>query len=117
VDTGIFQTAPVLDSAEEIGLEEGEEIPAHLRPLAVPMSDLLEVLPHVHFIQAKFFDVDDDLVDQHVPWPEIIRTLTDANWSGWLSSEYEGTRKPYRAADQVRRQHALLRQLLSDPQA
>jgi sugar phosphate isomerase/epimerase len=111
IDTGIFNTAPVLELSEEIEVEEGEEVPAHLRPLAVPMADLVEVLPHVHFIQAKFAEVDDDLNDLHVPWGEIIPTLTDAGWSGWLSSEYEGRREPGRGRDQVRRQHALLRSL------
>jgi sugar phosphate isomerase/epimerase len=111
IDTGIFNTAPVLELSEEIELAEGEEIPAHLQPLAVPMADLVEVLPHVHFIQAKFAEVDDDLNDLHVPWAQIIPTLQDAGWSGWLSSEYEGRREPYRGRDQVRRQHALLRSL------
>jgi hypothetical protein len=31
------------------------------------MADLAEILPHVHFIQAKFFEIDDDLHDLHVP--------------------------------------------------
>jgi sugar phosphate isomerase/epimerase len=75
------------------------------------MSDLVEVLPHVHFIQAKFAEVDDDLHDLHVPWADIIPTLQDNDWSGWLSSEYEGRREAYRGADQVRRQHALIRSL------
>ena len=110
IDTGIFNTAPVLELSEEIEVEDGE-IPMHLRPLAVPMADLAEVLPHTHFIQAKFAEVDDDLNDLHVPWGDIIPTLQDAGWSGWLSSEYEGRRDPYRGRDQVRRQHALLRSL------
>jgi sugar phosphate isomerase/epimerase len=111
IDTGIFQTAPVRDYAEEIEAEEGEEVPAHLRPLAVPMTDLVEVLPHTHFIQAKFFAIDDELVDQHVPWGDIVPTLLGAGWSGWLSSEYEGRRELGRGRDQVRRQHALVRSL------
>ena len=82
-----------------------------LRPLRVPMSDLAEVLPHTHFIQAKFFEIDDDLHDLHVPWGDIVPTLEKAGWNGWLSSEYEGRREPYRGRDQVRRQHALLRSL------
>ncbi|MGY1802464.1 DUF6379 domain-containing protein [Blastococcus sp. SYSU D00922] len=110
IDTGIFNTEPVLELSEEIEVEDGE-IPMHLRPLAVPMADLVEVLPHVHFIQAKFAEVDDDLNDLHVPWGQIIPTLQEAGWSGWLSSEYEGRRDPYRGRDQVRRQHALLRTL------
>ena len=112
IDTGIFQTAPVLElRPRRSRSDEGEEVPAHLRPLAVPMADLVEVLPHVHFIQAKFFEIDDDLHDLHVPWADIIPTLQRAGWSGWLSSEYEGRREPGRGRDQVRRQHALLRSL------
>ena len=111
IDTGIFNTAPVLELSEEIESVDGGEVPEHLRPLAVPMADLVEVLPHVHFIQAKFAEVDDDLHDLHVPWGEIVPTLLKHGWSGWLSSEYEGRREPYRGADQVRRQHALLRTL------
>ncbi|CAL9387160.1 hypothetical protein SUDANB145_01192 [Streptomyces sp. enrichment culture] len=75
------------------------------------MSDLADVLPHVHFIQAKFFEIDDRLTDLHIPWPKIIATLRTAGWQGWLSSEYEGRREPYRGREQVRRQHALLRAL------
>ena len=108
VDTGIFQTTSVRDYAEEIEVEEGEEVPAHLRALAVPMSDLLAILPHVHFIQTKFFEIDDELNDLNLPWSDIVSTLKSAGWNGWLSSEYEGRREPGRGRDQVRRQHALL---------
>jgi sugar phosphate isomerase/epimerase len=112
IDTGIFQTAAVLENAESLGTDDEEDIPAPLRPLRVPMTDLAEVLPHTYFIQAKFFEIDDDLHDLHVPWPDIVKTLEDAGWSGYLSSEYEGRREPGRGRDQVRRQHALLRSLV-----
>lgn len=108
IDTGIFQTAPVDDGHEGI---EGKKRPAFLEPLAVPMSDLAQVLPHTHLFQTKFFEISDSLVDLHVPWPDIMRTLRENGWSGWLSSEYEGRREPGRGLDQVRRQHALLRGL------
>jgi sugar phosphate isomerase/epimerase len=111
IDTGIFQTSPVLENAEELGTDDEDDIPPPLRALAVPMADLADVLPHTHFIQAKFFAIDDDLHDLHVPWGDIVPTLEKAAWNGWLSSEYEGRRDPYRGRDQVRRQHALLRSL------
>jgi sugar phosphate isomerase/epimerase len=111
IDTGIFQTAAVREAAEVLGTDDDEDVPPPLRPLRVPMSDLVEVLPHTHFIQAKFFEIDDDLHDLHVPWGDIVPTLEKAGWNGWLSSEYEGRREPYRGRDQVRRQHALLRSL------
>jgi sugar phosphate isomerase/epimerase len=111
IDTGIFNTEVIVDTSEEVD-GDGEEIPPHLRPLAVPMSDLVEVLPYTHFIQAKFVEIDDDLHDLHVPWAQIIPTLLDNGWSGYLSSEYEGRREPGRGRDQVRRQHALIRSLV-----
>jgi sugar phosphate isomerase/epimerase len=110
IDTGIFNTEVIVDTSEEVD-GDGEEIPPHLRPLAVPMSDFVEVLPYTHFIQAKFVEIDDDLHDLHVPWAQIIPTLLDNGWSGYLSSEYEGRREPGRGRDQVRRQHALIRSL------
>src|SRR5918993_3246612 len=113
IDTGIFQTAVVREAAEVLGTDDEEDVPPPLRPLRVPMSDLAEVLPHTHFIQAKFFEIDDDLNDLHVPWGDIVPTLERAGWNGWLSSEYEGRREPYRGRDQVRRQHALVRSLQS----
>ncbi|WP_421856495.1 C-glycoside deglycosidase beta subunit domain-containing protein [Marinomonas sp.] len=113
IDTGIFQTAPCDDGHEGIELKPGQKRPPFLEPLKVPMADLEEILPHVHFIQSKFFEIDDQLNDLHVPWADIIKTLQANNWSGWLSSEYEGRREPYRGRDQIRRQHALLRSLLN----
>jgi sugar phosphate isomerase/epimerase len=113
IDTGIFQTAVVREAAEQIDSGDEDDVPPPLRPLRVPMADLAEVLPHTHFIQAKFFAIDDDLHDLHVPWADIVPTLEKAGWNGWLSSEYEGRREPYRGRDQVRRQHALLRSLQS----
>ena len=114
IDTGIFQTARGARGAPRCSARTTTRTcPPPLRPLRVPMADLAEVLPHTHFIQAKFFEIDDDLHDLHVPWGDIVPTLEEAGWNGWLSSEYEGRREPYRGRDQVRRQHALLRSLQS----
>ncbi|MBF4635306.1 sugar phosphate isomerase/epimerase [Agreia pratensis] len=113
VDTGIFQTHPADDGHEGVEIEEGKTRPAFMEPLNVPIDDLVEILPYVHFIQAKFFEVDDQLVDLHIPWDAIVPALLDAGWGGWLSSEYEGRRDVGRGRDQVRRQHALLRQMIS----
>lgn len=75
------------------------------------MGDLIDVLPYVGFIQAKFFDIDDELVDPQIPWVEIIQTLVSHGYDGWLSSGYEGERTAYRGQEQVRRHHALLRSI------
>jgi sugar phosphate isomerase/epimerase len=109
IDTGIFQrevTTAIQPGMSEEGHEKG-----WMSPLAVPMSDLIDVLPYVGFIQAKFFDIDENLVDAQVPWAEIMETLITHGYRGWLSSEYEGEREVYRGQEQVRRHHALMRSL------
>lgn len=111
IDTGIFQTAPCDDGHEGIEVKGGKR-PPFLEPLAVPMADFAEIMEHVYFIQTKFFEIDDNLHDLHIPWDNIVATLKACGWKGWLSSEYEGRREPYRGRDQVRRQHALLNKLL-----
>ena len=109
IDTGIFQRE--VTAAVQPGINEDGHKSGWMSPLAVPMSDLADVLPYVGFIQAKFFDIDDHLVDAQIPWPEIMETLITHGYTGWLSSEYEGERIAYRGQEQVRRQHALLRAL------
>lgn len=71
----------------------------------------LLIAQHVVFIQAKFHDIDNQLRDQHIPWEKVVPMLRRAGYSGYLSSEYEGNREPWRSLEQVRRQHALLRKL------
>jgi sugar phosphate isomerase/epimerase len=112
IDTGVFQlshhhrTEPGLRSQLGVG-----ELPAFPNPPVVPVSHLREVMDHVVYFQAKFHEIDDDLVDHHIPWAEILDVVAEAGFTGWLSSEYEGDRLPYRASDQLRRQHALIRTL------
>lgn len=109
IDTGIFQRE--VTTAVQPGMSADAHKGGWMSPLAVPMSDLIDVLPYVGFIQAKFFDIDENLVDAQIPWREIIETLVTHGYSGWLSSEYEGERIAYRGQEQVRRQHALLRSI------
>ena len=39
------------------------------------------------------------------------REIKDAGYAGYLSSEYEGEREPWRSIEQVRRHHSLMRQV------
>ena len=70
-------------------------MPPFLQPLKVPMADLAAVLPYTGFIQAKFFEIDETLTDPHIPWADIVHTLRDGGYAGWLSSEYQGRRERY----------------------
>jgi sugar phosphate isomerase/epimerase len=105
IDTGIFQDRP-------IPLREGETRetrPTFLDGIGVDPADLAGVAEYVVFVQAKFHDINDQLEDQQIPWRPVLQSLKDAGYTGYLSSEYEGERTPWRSIEQVRRQHALIR--------
>ena len=107
IDTGIFQDRP-------IALKPGElpgRRPAFMDGIAVDPADFADVAEHVVFIQAKFHDIDENLQDQQIPWEPVLRAIRDAGYTGYLSSEYEGEREPWRSIEQVRRQHSLMRQV------
>jgi sugar phosphate isomerase/epimerase len=110
MDTGVFQKSMHHRQggvASRMGTGEGAP-PFPVVPV-VPVSDLEDVLDHVVHIQAKFYEIDDELCDHYIPWDEILSLLERRGWSGYLSSEYEGDYGVGRASDQLRRQHALLR--------
>jgi sugar phosphate isomerase/epimerase len=112
MDTGVFQKSMHHRSggvASRMG--RGSARPP-ITPV-VPVSDLEGVLQHVVHVQAKFYEIDDDLQDHYIPWAEFLEVLVRRGWQGYLSSEYEGDYGVGRASDQLRRQHALLRSLLT----
>lgn len=107
IDTGIFQDRP-------IPLRPGElpgRRPAFLDGIGVDPADFADVAEYVVFIQAKFHDIDENLEDQQIPWEPVLRAIRDAGYTGYLSSEYEGEREPWRSIEQVRRHHSLMRQV------
>jgi sugar phosphate isomerase/epimerase len=107
LDTGIFQDRP-------IPLRPGElpgRRPAFLDGIGVDPADIAGIAKYVVFIQAKFHDIDEHLEDQQIPWEPVLRALKDSGYTGYLSSEYEGERSPWRSIEQVRRQHSLIRRI------
>lgn len=110
IDTGIFQDRP-------IPLREGETRqtrPAFLDGIGVNPADFADIAQYVVFIQAKFHDINEQLEDQQIPWRPVLQSLKDAGYTGYLSSEYEGERTPWRSIEQVRRQHALIRGIAAE---
>ena len=110
MDTGVFQTRMHgrrggVASRLGDGSARPPEVPV------VPVTDLEGVLDHVVHVQAKFYEIDDELQDRYIPWAEILEIIVRRGWSGYLSSEYEGDYAIGRAADQLRRQHAIIRRL------
>jgi sugar phosphate isomerase/epimerase len=110
IDTGIFQDRPIPLRAGETR----ETRPAFLDGIGVDPADFADVAKYVVFVQAKFHDIDSQLEDQQIPWRPVLKALKDAGYDGYLSSEYEGERTPWRAIEQVRRQHSLMRTIASE---
>ena len=79
----------------------------------VDPADLAAIGEYVVFVQAKFHDIDEHREDQQIPWRPVLQGLKDAGYTGYLSSEYEGVREPWRSLEQVRRQHSLMREIAS----
>jgi sugar phosphate isomerase/epimerase len=120
IDTGIFQNAERSgthsDSRFVFGNPEPELRERVAREMSKPMNedpaDLVDLLPYVVHVHAKFWDMTDDLTDPHVPYDDVVKALVDGGYAGSLSSEYEGARDLYLASDMVRRQQAMLRRLV-----
>jgi sugar phosphate isomerase/epimerase len=121
IDTGIFQTGERSghghsDSVYAFGNpspELREQVAREMsKPLAVPPDDLLDLMPYVIHVHAKFWDMTDDLTDPHVPYDAVVDALVRGGYRGSLSGEYEGPRDLYRASDVLRRQQLMLRRLL-----
>jgi sugar phosphate isomerase/epimerase len=80
---------------------------------------MLEHMPLIGHIQAKFYEMTDEGTEYSIPYEEIVPHLVEGGFDGYLSSEYEGNRHiqdafPVDSVEQVRRQHALFARLLGD---
>ncbi|MFT4081677.1 MAG: TIM barrel protein [Nocardioides sp.] len=86
----------------------------------VDPKTLLEHMPYLFHIQAKFYEMQDDGTEYSIPYDELVPLLIDGGYQGYLSSEYEGNRHIQDAfvvdsVDQVRRQHQMFARLLGEP--
>lgn len=82
---------------------------------------LVPHLPYIFHFQAKFWEMVDDSHEYGIPYADVIKVLQENEWSGYLSSEYEGNRFiqdriEVDSVEQVRRQHAMFATLLDQPQ-
>ncbi|TWB40603.1 sugar phosphate isomerase/epimerase family protein [Nitrospirillum pindoramense] len=110
LDTGVFQDRPLPPQPGEHPAMR----PGYLDGCKVPPEHIEDIIQYVVFIQAKFHNINDQFVDEQIPWDKVVPALKKAGYAGYLSSEYEGERLPWRSLEQVRRQHALIRKLERD---
>lgn len=78
---------------------------------------LVENIPYIVHIHGKFYDITENLEETSIPYHDVITTLKDAGYDGYICSEYEGNRhiQDYMEVDsieQVRRHQALLEKVI-----
>lgn len=106
IDFGVFQTDP-------IAMWEGMDL-SQLK--FSPVEDFIPLLPYTHVCHAKFQNMSEDFIETTTPYDRVIGLLIEHGWDGYLLSEYEGPNKevPGYAAEQLRRQHILMKRLLGE---
>jgi sugar phosphate isomerase/epimerase len=80
---------------------------------------MLEFMPWIFHIHAKFYEIDDSGREPSIPYDEIIPVLIEGGYTGHLSSEYEGQRHIEDAfevdgREQVKRQQEMFKRLLGE---
>ncbi len=80
---------------------------------------LLEYMPRIFHIHAKFYEMLDDYTEYSIPYEEVIPVLIEGGYDGYLSSEYEGNRHiqdvfEVNSYEQVRRQQEMFKRLLGE---
>lgn len=106
----------------EIALRDGHQ-PAHIQAVTLsffilsnndPLSwaDLVDRTIHIH---GKFYGVDDEGVEEAIPYEAFLPLFRDGGFTGTIVSEWEG--HAYCAEDafeQVRRHQAMCRRILAE---
>ena len=80
---------------------------------------MLEFMPYIFHIHAKFYEMVDDHTEFSIPYDEIIAVLQEGGYEGYLCSEYEGNRHIQDAfevdsVEQVRRHQVMMAGLLGE---
>lgn len=80
---------------------------------------MLDFMPRIHNIHAKFYEMTEALEEWSIPYDEIFRVLQKGGYEGYVCSEYEGNRWVEDAFEvdslhQVRLQHRMFCKLLNE---
>lgn len=110
VDFGIFQTG----DNTLVGFGPNDFVGPPCEHSAV--QDVVPLLPYTYCCHAKFLRMDEQFHEVVIPYEEIISTLIEHKWDGYLLSEYEGPHAdvPGYTSDQVKRQHVMMKRLLGE---
>ncbi|MTH79989.1 sugar phosphate isomerase/epimerase family protein [Paracoccus aestuariivivens] len=80
---------------------------------------MLDFMPRIHNIHAKFYEMTEDLVEFSIPYDEVFAVLKQGGYKGHICSEYEGNRwvedaQEVESVEQVRRQQLMFCNLLGE---
>ena len=88
-------------------------------------EEIVEFLPYSYVCHGKFTGVNENFVEETIPYEKVIRLMIDNGWSGDILSEFEGPirffaeespenfgRAMVEIPEQVRRHQILLRNIL-----
>ncbi len=80
---------------------------------------LLDYMPLIFHIHAKFYEMLEDYTEYSIPYADIVAVLIEGGYTGYLSSEYEGNRHiqdafEVNSVEQVRRQQVMFSSLLGE---
>ena len=104
----------ITDNPADIGLAEQARHNSYTNP-----KQLLPYMNRIFHIHAKFYEMVDDETEYSIPYDEVIATLKQGGFDGYMCSEYEGNRHLHDVYDvdsveQVRRQQAMLKKLIGE---
>ncbi len=82
----------------------------------MPVNGWRELLPYVHHIHGKFYEVTSAGLEPSIPYPQIMALLKECRYSGTISAEWEGhafTGAPV-GFEKVKAWHAMCGRLLEN---
>jgi sugar phosphate isomerase/epimerase len=88
-------------------------------PVTNQVQDLKPLIPYIHNIHGKFYEMTEELHEYSIPYEEIIRALAEYGYDRSIDSEFEGQRWTQDvtvtdSCEQVRRQHVMFRRLFGE---
>lgn len=88
-----------------------------IRNVPSGVDDLKGVIKYIKHFHAKFYEVDENLVEHGIRFDKVVPLLKELGYDGYLNSEYEGQRmysedEKLDEVEQVRRQHRMIDSLL-----
>lgn len=81
-------------------------------------EDMKKIAKYIHHVHAKFYEVDENYLENGIDFRNALKALVDMDYQGYLNSEYEGMlfMDPAEVdeVEQVRRQHVMTERMLKE---